>query len=96
MLPKIKDAVFNFIWIFPMITNHREDRSVTALFIKLARAKHFKYIKPGLFGLGRLETEYGVVDFWDDNTYYAWAKPDYCIPRRVSITGMTSWQVGML
>ena len=57
-----------------MITNHREDRSVTALFMKLARAKHFKYIKPGLFGLGRLETEYGVVDFWDDNTYYAWAK----------------------
>ena len=57
-----------------MIRNHREDRSVTALFMKLARAKHFKYIKPGLFGLGRLETEYGVVDFWGDNTYYAWAK----------------------
>ena len=74
MLLKIKDAVFNFIWIFPMITNHREDRSVTVLFMKFARAKHFKYIKPGLFGLGRLETEYGVVDFWDDNTYYAWAK----------------------
>ena len=57
-----------------MIRNHREDRSLTDLFIKLARAKHFKYIKPGPLGLGRLETDYGVVDFWDDNTYYAWAK----------------------
>ena len=74
MLLKIKDAVFNFVWIFPMIRNHREERSLTALFIKLARAKHFKYIKPGPFGLGRLETEYGVVDFWDENAYYAWAK----------------------
>ena len=79
-----------------MITNHREDRSVTALFMKLARAKHFKYIKPGPLGLGRLETEYGVVDFGMTIRIMPGRRAGCCISRRVSITGMTQWQVDML